>query len=217
MLWILDNTYIRVGNDIYFQQNRSIGLTTLTDRNVVIAGPVVTFAFTGKSGKSQQLVIEHPLIADIIARCRALKGERLFQYKAGGQLHAVTAQDINDFLKQITEQPITAKDFRTWGGTLLAFDHLIEQQASAKKPEKVVIEAVDAAADILGNTRAVAKASYIHPHLLETYGSKYFERYYRQAQRARKARGLERRESELVRFLELLFEHEFNSLEPAAG
>lgn len=74
MLWVLDNTYIRVGNDIYFAENDSIGLTTLTDRNVVVAGPVVTFAFKGKSGKDQQLTIEHPVIADVVKACRDIKG-----------------------------------------------------------------------------------------------------------------------------------------------
>jgi DNA topoisomerase-1 len=215
MLWILDNTYIRIGNDIYFKQNRSIGLTTLADHNVIVAGPVVTLTFTGKSGKQQQLVIENPLIAEIIAKCRALEGERLFQYKDRGYIRAITAQDINSYLKQITDQSVSAKDFRTWGGTLLAFDHLIEQQTNTKKPEKAVVEAVDAAADILGNTRAVAKASYIHPHLLEAYGSKHFDKYYKIARQSRKTKGLDRRESELLRFLELLFESEFNSLETA--
>jgi DNA topoisomerase-1 len=214
MLWILDNTYIRVGNDIYFEQNQSIGLTTLTDHNVIIAGPVVTLAFTGKSGKQQQLVIEDPLIAEIIAKCRALKGERLFQYKRNGEIHAITARDINAYLQQVSEQSISTKDFRTWGGTLLAFDHLIRKQTRSQKPDKAVIEAVDTAANILGNTRAIAKASYIHPHLLKTYGTKHFDRYYAEAQRTRTPEGLDRREGELLRFLELLFEHEFSSLEP---
>jgi DNA topoisomerase-1 len=212
MLWILDNTYIRVGNDIYYRDNESVGLTTLTDENVVISGSVVTLAFKAKSGKERELVIDHPVIAQLIKASRDLYGDRLFQYLDGSGHHAITATHVNSYLRQITNQPITAKDFRTWGGTLLAFNHLIENRNTDKKPEKLVVEATDAAADVLGNTRTVARSSYIHPHILEAYGSKNFDKYYRQAQATRRISGLDKRESDLLVFLKELFEAEFSLL-----
>ncbi|MDB5186514.1 MAG: topoisomerase [Candidatus Saccharibacteria bacterium] len=215
MLWILDNTYIRVGNDIYYEQNESIGLTTLTDKNVVIAGSVVTFAFKGKSGKDHDFAIDDPVIAEIVAATKALNGERLFQYQSSDGTHIVTAAHINNYLREITNELVSAKDFRTWGGTLMAFNHLIENQDSDKKPEKLIVEAIDAAADILGNTRAVAKSSYVHPHILSTYGSKDFKRYYEEATKQRKIVALDKRESELLFFLQQLFMRQFDLLKSA--
>ena len=215
MLWILDNCYIRIGNDAYFKENESVGLTTLTDRNVIIAGPVVTLAFKGKSGKDQQITFENAHITKLLDELRKIKGARLFRYQdAAGDWHPIDSDDINRYLHELTSTQISAKDFRTWGGTLLAFMHLLEEESSKenKKPEKVVIEAVDQAAAVLGNTRAVAKSSYVHPHLLETYGSKNFAKYYASATKQRKLTGLDRNESDLLYFLEQLFEEEFELL-----
>jgi DNA topoisomerase-1 len=214
MLWILDNTYIRIGNDIYFQENESIGLTTLTDKNVVVAGPVITFTFKAKSGKQQQLILEDPLIAEVIEQLRQVKGSRLFRYRVDDQWKEIVADDINHYLHEITGTQISAKDFRTWGGTLLAFLRLAQEAETerTKKTEKVVVEAVDQAAAVLGNTRAVAKSSYIHPDILDAYGSKYFDKHYSQAKKKPKHAGLDRRESELLYFLEQLFETEFKLL-----
>jgi DNA topoisomerase-1 len=214
MLWILDNTYIRIGNDVYFQENESVGLTTLTDKNVVVAGPVITFSFKGKSGKEQQITLEDAGIAEVIQQLREIRGARLFRYREGTSWHDIVSDDINHYLHDITGTRISAKDFRTWGGTLMAFLHLIEEEATErhKKPEKVVVEAVDQAAAVLGNTRAIAKASYVHPDILSTYGSRYFKKYYAKAQTQRKQQGLDRHETELLYFLEQLFETEFNLL-----
>lgn len=215
MLWILDSTYIRIGNDMYFKQNESVGLTTLTDRNIVIAGPVITLAFKGKSGKDQQITLEDSRIARTLDELRQVKGARLFRYKdAAGDWHEITSDDINKYLHELTGARISAKDFRTWGGTLMAFLHLLHEQDSAKekKPEKVVVEAVDQAAAVLGNTRAVAKSSYVHPHILDAYGSKGFTKYYDTAIQQRKVAGLDKNESDLLHFLEQLFEEEFDLL-----
>lgn len=211
MLWILDNVYIRIGNDLYFAENKSVGLTTLTDKHVIIAGPVITLNFKGKSGKDQQITLEHPQVAKIIQQLKEARGPRLFSYKQNNACHDITADDINTYLHELTKQQISAKDFRTWGGTLIAFIHLIEE-SEAKKPEKAVVAAVDQAAAVLGNTRAVARSSYIHPHLLDTYGSKDFNKNYTKAQQRRKLPGLDTHESELLYFLEELFETEFNLL-----
>lgn len=213
MLWILDNTYIRIGNSVYFEENESVGLTTLADHNIVIADTVVTLSFKAKSGKQQQFSIEDKRVAKIMTELNELAGERFFQYKDDeGKLHSVEAIDLNEYLKTTTGTSITAKDFRTWGGTLLAFNHLIENHTTSKKTEKIIVEAVDAAADVLGNTRAVARASYVHPHILDTYGSKNFDHYYEQAKTARKLPHLDKREVELLHFLKLLFEEEFDLL-----
>lgn len=215
MLWILDNAYIRIGNDTYFQENESVGLTTLTDRNVVIAGPVVTLAFKGKSGKEQQITFENARIARLLDDLRQVKGARLFRYQdAAGDWHPIDSDDINRYLHDLTATQISAKDFRTWGGTLMAFMHLLEaSKEQAKKPEKAIVEAVDQAAAVLGNTRAVAKSSYVHPHLLDTYGSKDFRLNYELAAAERKVPGLGPRESELLHFLERLFEDQFTLLQ----
>jgi DNA topoisomerase I len=215
MLWVLDNTYIRIGNDSYFKQNESVGLTTLTDQNVVIAGPVITFSFKGKSGKDQQITLENQTIAKVLHELKQVRGARLFRYKdAAGDWHEIDSDDINKYLHELTGAQISAKDFRTWGGTLMAFLHLLQEQDAEKtrKPEKVVAEAIDQAAAVLGNTRAVAKSSYVHPHILDTYGSKDFAKYYDKAAKQRKVAGLDRNESDLMHFLEQLFEEEFDLL-----
>lgn len=215
MLWILDNCYIRIGNDTYFKENESVGLTTLTDKNVIIAGSVVTLAFKGKSGKDQQITFDNIHIAKLLDELRQVKGARLFRYPdAAGDWHPIDSEDINRYLHELTATQISAKDFRTWGGTLLAFMHLLEQQESRanKKPEKVVVEAIDQAAAVLGNTRAVARSSYVHPDLLETYGSKNFTKYYKRAVAQRKVPGLDKNESNLLHFLEQLSEEEFDLL-----
>ncbi|MDB5175576.1 MAG: topoisomerase [Candidatus Saccharibacteria bacterium] len=215
MLWILDSAYIRIGNDSYFQANESVGLTTLTDRNIVIAGPVVTLAFKGKSGKDQQITFENAGIAKVLNQLRQVKGARLFRYQdAANDWHEIDSDEINKYLHELTGLQISAKDFRTWGGTLMAFMHLLSERAAEedKKSEKVIIEAVDQAAAVLGNTRSVARSSYVHPHMLDIYGSKDFEKYYARSVKARKVAGLDRNESELLHFLEQLFEQEFRTI-----
>jgi DNA topoisomerase-1 len=218
MLWILDNSYIRIGNDAYFVANESVGLTTLTDRNVIIAGPVVTLSFKGKSGKNQQITFENAGIAKVLDELRQVKGARLFRYQdAAKDWHSIDSEDINHYLHDLTAAQISAKDFRTWGGTLMAFMHLLKDAAldEDKKPEKVVIEAIDQAAAVLGNTRTVARSSYVHPHILQTYGHKAFDKYYAKAKAERKIAGLDTAESELYHFLEELFKDEFNLIKNA--
>jgi len=219
MLWILDNAYIRIGNDAYFQENESVGLTTLTDKNVVVAGSVVTLSFKGKSGKNQQITFDNSAIAPLLDELRQVKGARLFRYQdTNKDWHEITSADINSYLHILTGAQISAKDFRTWGGTLMAFLHLLEEdEKSRKKPEKIMVEAVDTAAAVLGNTRSVARSSYVHPDILNSYGSKNFQKYYSAASRQRKIPGLDKHESELLHFLEQLFETEFKLLKGSAA
>lgn len=217
MLWVLDNTYIRIGNDVYFDANESVGLTTLTDKNVMIAGSVVTLSFKGKSGKDQQITFDNKQIAASLTELRKVRGARLFRYQDNSGWHNIEANDINAYLHEVTKASVSAKDFRTWGGTLLAFDYLLEEDAKkhSAKPEKAIVAAVDQVAAILGNTRTVARSSYVHPDLLSVYGSKDFAKYYNKAKQQPKITGLESRESELLNFLQVLFEHEFTLLKKA--
>jgi DNA topoisomerase-1 len=216
MLWLLDNTYLRIGNDTYFTENDSVGLTTLSDKNLVVAGPVITLSFRGKSGKDQQITFENQQIADIILELIAQRGARLFRYPTGTSHVAIESVHINSYLHEITGMDISAKDFRTWGGTLMAFSHLVETQKKddddTPTPDKVIIEAVDAAANILGNTRSVARSSYVHPDILDVYISKDFDRYFAKARQEKGIAGLDSRETQLLHVLERLFDEEFDLL-----
>ncbi|HET8709271.1 MAG TPA: hypothetical protein VFL85_03240, partial [Candidatus Saccharimonadales bacterium] len=202
--------------DIYLEQNDSHGLTTLMDKNLVAAGPVITLSFRGKSGKDQQITFEDARIAKLIEQLTAQRGSRLFRYKQNGNYVNVEPEHINAYLHDVTSQDISAKDFRTWGGTLMAFNHLVETEKlpdeDTPKPEKSVIAAVDAAANVLGNTRAVAKSSYVHPDILEAYAHKDFAKYYSAARQKHTIAGLDKRETELLAVLEQLFENEFTLL-----
>jgi len=219
MLWLLDNTYIRIGNEQYYEQNESVGLTTLTGKNIVIAGSVSTLSFKAKSGKNQQVTFDNKLLADILLALQKQRGSRLFRYQDGNGYHEIESDDINTYLHELTGVHISAKDFRTWGGTLMAFNHLIETEKlpdeKIPKPEKVAVAAIDAAANVLGNTRAVARSSYVHPHILDTYGTKDFAKYYKNTQQKRTIPGLDKRETELLSFLEQLFAAEFDLLQKA--
>ena len=182
MLWLLDNTYIRIGNEQYYTQNNSVGLTTLTDRHVVVAGTVSTLSFRAKSGKDQQITFDDRQLANTLRELRNQDGTRLFRYKTSGGFHEIESNDINTYLQEITGVHISAKDFRTWGGTLMAFNHLIETEhlpdQKTPKKDKVLVEAVDVAASVLGNTRTVARSSYVHPDILQMYGTRDFAKYY---------------------------------------
>lgn len=217
MLWLLDNTYIRIGNEQYYTQNNSVGLTTLTDRHVVIAGSVSTLSFRAKSGKDQQITFDNKQLASTLHELQDQRGARLFRYHTNDGYHEIESDDINAYLQEITGVHISAKDFRTWGGTLMAFNHLIETEhlpdKETPKKDKVLVEAVDAAANVLGNTRSVARSSYVHPDILQTYGTRDFAKYYTLARKKRKVPGLDERETELMTFLEQLFKAEFDLLQ----
>jgi DNA topoisomerase-1 len=169
---LLDRTLIRVGNDEYARENRSFGLTTLRRRHVKVDGTMLRFSFRGKSGVEHSVALSDPRIARIIQRCQDLPGYELFQYlDANAKRQAVTSDDVNAYLREITGRDVTAKDFRTWGGTMLAAMKLREMGAAASKREadRNILRAIDAVAERLGNTRAVCRKYYVHPALLEAY------------------------------------------------
>jgi DNA topoisomerase I len=169
---LLDRTLIRVGNDEYVRENRSYGLTTLRRRHVRVDGAILRFEFRGKSGVDHTVTIADPRLARIIQRCRDLPGQELFQYlNASRKRQAVSSDDVNAYLRELTGRDITAKDFRTWGGTMLAAVELrrLGAAVSRREADRNIIAAVDAVAERLGNTRAVCRKYYVHPALLQAY------------------------------------------------
>ena len=169
---LLDRTLIRVGNDEYARENRSFGLTTLRRRHVVVKGSSLRFSFRGKSGIEHDVAITDAKLARIIQRCQDLPGTEIFQYlDAFGKRQAISSDDVNAHLREITRRDITAKDFRTWGGTMHAAVALrtMGPGATKKEIEANIIKAVDQVAEMLGNTRAVCRKYYVHPALLEAY------------------------------------------------
>jgi DNA topoisomerase-1 len=169
---LLDRTLIRVGNDEYMRDNRSYGLTTLRRRHLTIDGSVLRFSFRGKSGVEHSIAVADPRLARIIQRCQDLPGQELFQYRdKAGKRHLISSDDVNDYLKDISGRDISAKDFRTWGGTMLAAVELRRrgEGASRRETERNIVAAIDAVAERLGNTRAVCRKYYVHPALIDAY------------------------------------------------
>jgi DNA topoisomerase-1 len=169
---LLDRTLIRVGNDEYARENKSFGLTTLRRRHVRVNGETLSFTFRGKSGVEHSITLEEPRLARIIQRCQDLPGHELFQYlDANRRRQAVSSDDVNAYLRELTGRDVTAKDFRTWGGTMLAAVELraMGLAASRREADRNILRAIDAVAERLGNTRAVCRKYYVHPELLRAY------------------------------------------------
>lgn len=171
---LLDTTLIRVGNDEYARSNRSYGLTTLKDKHAEMHGEKLRFVFTGKSGKIWRLTLKDRRVAKIVKAAQDLPGQRLFQYEGDdGAPQSVTSTDVNAYLRDISGEDISAKDFRTWGGTVLAAAVLdVFAKPDTKALAKANIKAaIDEVADNLGNTPAICRKCYVHPHVLESYES----------------------------------------------
>jgi DNA topoisomerase-1 len=169
---LLESTCIRVGNDEYAKSNRSFGLTTLQDRHVEISGANLRFEFRGKSGKMHKVDLTDRRLARIVERCQDLPGEDLFQYLDDDQVRqTIGSGDVNEYIRQISGQEFTAKDFRTWAGTLLAIGALtkIGSFATQRNAKSNVLKAIDQVAEQLNNTRSVCRKYYVHPAVLESY------------------------------------------------
>jgi DNA topoisomerase-1 len=172
VVMLLDRTLIRVGNDEYARENRSFGLTTLRRRHVQVKGSTLQFLFRGKSGVEHSVSISDPRLARIVQRCRHLPGQQVFQYLDHfGKRQEVSSDDVNAYLRDLTGHDVTAKDFRTWGGTMLAALELrtMGRASSRREADRNIVRALDAVAARLGNTRAVCRKYYVHPALLEAY------------------------------------------------
>ncbi|ALA19181.1 MULTISPECIES: DNA topoisomerase IB [unclassified Chelatococcus] len=173
VVWLLDRAMIRIGNETYRRQNKSFGLTTLRARHVAVRGASLRFAFRGKSGKEWNLRIEDRRIAKVIRSVQDLPGQHLFQYRdEDGSRRPVASQDVNDYIRAASGgEPFSSKQFRTWGGTVLAARLLSGTPLLETKRERArsLNEVIDAVAAQLGNTRAICRRCYIHPGLISSW------------------------------------------------
>jgi DNA topoisomerase I len=168
---LLELTLIRVGNDEYARLNKSFGLTTLRDRHATVEGTSITFRFRGKSGQQHEVGLRDRRLAGVVKRCRDLPGRELFQYVGpDGEPHDVASDDVNAYLGAIAPG-VTAKDFRTWAGTVLAWRALraLGDASTDREKQRNVAAAIRSAADNLGNTAAVARQAYVHPAVVDAY------------------------------------------------
>ena len=169
---LLEKSLIRVGNDEYAKANQSFGLTTLRNKHVKVNGSTLKFEFRGKSGVRHSVTVDDRRLARIVKSCRDLPGQDLFQYVDDeGHPSNVGSGDVNDYLREISGEDFTAKDFRTWAGTVLICTAFRELQQEETPAAKCLVQAIDAVAGVLGNTRAVCRKSYIHPGVMEACGS----------------------------------------------
>ena len=169
---LLEKTLARVGNEEYARDNKSFGLTTLRNRHTRVKGSRITFDFRGKHGIDHHVDLQDRRLANIVTRCRELPGQQLFQYiDADGERHSIGSDDVNDYLREVSGEDITAKDFRTWAATNLAAMALreLERFDSEAKNKKNVVHAVEAVAGLLGNTPSVCRKCYIHPAIFDGY------------------------------------------------
>jgi DNA topoisomerase-1 len=170
---LMDETLIRIGNEQYARDNQSYGLTTLTPEQVTIEDPTtVAFEFRAKSGKEQRTRLSDPRVASIVHACHELPGHELFKYvDDDGKVVDVRSTDVNDHLRALTLVTFTAKDFRTWGGSVTAAQTLVDlgTPRSPTDAKKKILAAIDAAAERLNDTRAVSRRSYVNPRVPESY------------------------------------------------
>jgi DNA topoisomerase-1 len=169
---LLEKTLIRVGNEEYARENRSFGLTTMRDEHAKIAGGSVRFEFRGKSGIRHAVDLHDARLARIVKACRDLPGYELFQYiDEDGERQVIDSADVNEYLREVSGEDFTAKDFRTWAGTVLAAKALAATRAfsSAKQAKRNIVQAIESVAKRLGNTRSVCRKCYIHPAIFDAY------------------------------------------------
>jgi DNA topoisomerase I len=163
---LLDSEHLRVGNPEYARENKSFGATTLLSRHVREAGQKLKMRFTGKAGRVQEVTITDRRLGRIVRRCAELPGQALFQYINGeGVPHAINSHDVNDYIREISGGDFTAKHFRTWGASVIAFEQMLDR---AEEHRRVSVNSiVEPAAEALGNTMAISRKSYVHPALIE--------------------------------------------------
>jgi DNA topoisomerase-1 len=169
---LLETTLVRVGNEEYARENSSYGLTTLRTRHVKVTPTAIRLVFKGKHGIAADVAVTNPRLRRVVRRCQDLPGQVLFQYvDEFGDTHPISSSDVNDYLRSIAGIPVTAKDFRTWAGTLLAVDQLAAEAppTSETMANKTLAAAFDVVSSYLRNTRAVTRSSYVHPAIVDWY------------------------------------------------
>lgn len=198
---VLDRTLVRVGNARYVEDNESYGLTTLTCDHIEVDGRHVHLEFAGKGGAEHQLVLEDRRLASLIAQCQELLGQTLFSYEGPGDtVGSITSSDVNTYLSESMGAPFTAKDFRTWGASALVLGELAGSDDGRVDSEERIRDAVDVAAERLGNTRAVCRDSYVHPAVLQAADSDVLPTLWRSS---RVGRWSSREESALRKLLDM--------------
>jgi DNA topoisomerase-1 len=168
---LLDTSLIRIGNTAYARENGSFGLTTMRNRHVAVAGSTVRFRFRGKGGKEHTVAVSDPRLARVVKRCQEVPGQELFQFIGDdGTRQVIGSADVNDYLREATGDTFTAKDFRTWAGTVLTALALADiQQGGSPRTRRYVKRAIEQVAAQLGNTPTVCRKSYVHPAVVEAY------------------------------------------------
>ncbi|WP_316842382.1 DNA topoisomerase IB [Pedobacter gandavensis] len=208
---LMQKTLIRVGNAVYQQLYGSYGLSTLKNKHVKINGNHLMLCFIGKKGVQQELSLTDKTLARMVQKCKEIPGQDLFQYyTAGKERQTIDSGKLNNYIKEITGEDFTAKDFRTWGGTLEAMRQLAvccaEDPAAEKPKKKVIVEVLDAVAAKLGNTRAVCKSAYVYPLLLEAYENDQLGKYLKRINldQLNTIEGLKLQEKVLMQFLKAM-------------
>jgi DNA topoisomerase-1 len=172
---LLETTYIRVGNESYAEENGSFGLTTLRNRHLEIIGDLLRFRFPGKSAQKHDIELRDAHLARILRKCKDLPGSALFEYLGeDGMPQSIDSGDVNEYLRQISGDDFTAKDFRTWGGTCLAASLLLKKKTAVLThgiEKRVLVEVVKGVAAKLGNRPATCRKYYIHPSIIDCYAS----------------------------------------------
>ncbi len=203
---LLESTFIRVGNEEYARANKSFGLTTMQDRHVTIDGGKLLFRFRGKSGKNHRITLTNRRLARLVAHCRDLPGQDLFKYlDEEDEPRAIDSGDVNDYLREISGEEFTAKDFRTWAGTLLAARCLAQRESfeSSAAAKSACVSAVASVAERLGNTAAICRKSYIHPLVLQAFqDEETFALWQERHKPGEDRNGISAEESALLRFLQ---------------
>jgi DNA topoisomerase I len=168
---LLEKTLIRVGNDEYARDNQSYGLTTLQNKHIALSGQTIRFMFKGKSGKTWQLKVSDRRIAAVIKKCEEIEGQELFKYRSeDAQIRDITSGDVNRYLHDISDEGFTAKDFRTWAGTVHVAAYLKRNPAENEtQAKRLVAAAIEDAAKRLGNTPAICRKCYVHPYVITSY------------------------------------------------
>ena len=169
---LLEKTLIRVGNEEYAKENQSFGLTTMHDKHVKFSPNEVSFIFKGKSGVKHAISLHDPRLVRIIRKCQELPGYHLFQYvDSEGDIQSIESNDVNEYIQKISDHDFTAKDFRTWSGTVLAAQALqeFEKVDTETQAKKNIVAAIETVAKRLGNTKAVCRKCYVHPAIINAY------------------------------------------------
>ncbi|MDP9093092.1 MAG: DNA topoisomerase IB [Actinomycetota bacterium] len=206
MVRIIDTCAVRIGNEVYAEENDSFGLSTLTKKHVKVSRGQVRMTFPAKSGKKADLVIDDRQIARVITKLEQHRKRRVFTIDG----KAVDSAEVNALLEALTDEHITAKDFRTWRGTHAAFRYLEDHLNSTDDPERTALQAIDVAAEILGNTRDVARDHYIHPHVLSAFTDGTF-RERLQASAPRRQQLLDGSERRLLAFLKVALDSDLDA------